>query len=103
MAKKSKMEHDAITYGVLGTVFTWFLTALGAAVVFLVPSNLSKSLERKILDASLGFSAGVMLAASFWSLLVPAIELGEQQLSEGLSFYSCYCWFSSWLHCSSIV
>ena len=64
-----------VTLGVLGTLFTWFFTALGAAVVFVVPEDLPRKLERKVLDASLGFSAGVMLAASFWSLLVPVSSL----------------------------
>lgn len=49
---------------------TWGMTALGAAVVFL-----SKDLNRKALDCSLGFAAGIMLSASFWSLLLPAVKL----------------------------
>jgi zinc transporter, ZIP family len=56
----------------LGTCFTWFLTALGAAVVFLF-----KSVNRRLLDGMLGFAAGVMVAASYWSLLAPAIEMAE--------------------------
>jgi zinc transporter, ZIP family len=55
-----------------GTLFTWFLTALGAAIVF--PA---KEMSRKTLDGMLGFAAGVMIAASFWSLLAPAIEMSE--------------------------
>lgn len=54
------------------TLFTWFVTAAGAATVFA-----SKSLNKKTLDAMLGFAAGVMIAASFWSLLAPGIELAE--------------------------
>lgn len=54
------------------TVFTWFLTALGAAVVFA-----ARDLNRRVLDGMLGFAAGVMIAASYWSLLAPAIELSE--------------------------
>ena len=53
------------------TVFTWLLTASGAAVVFLF----KKDLNRKWLDGMLGFTGGVMIAASFWSLLAPAIEM----------------------------
>jgi ZIP family zinc transporter len=53
--------------------FTWGLTALGAGVVFLVGD-----VRRSVLDASLGFAAGVMIAASFWSLLAPAIALAEE-------------------------
>ncbi len=54
----------------LAGVFTWGLTAAGAATVFL-----TKEVDRKGLDGLLGFAGGVMMAASFWSLLVPAIEL----------------------------
>ncbi|HOL67868.1 MAG TPA: ZIP family metal transporter, partial [bacterium] len=54
----------------LATVFTWAMTAAGAALVFFF-----KTASRKVLDPMLGFSAGVMLAASFWSLLAPAIAL----------------------------
>lgn len=61
-----------ITQALIGTLFTWFLTALGAAMVFFF-----KTINRKLLDSMLGFAAGVMIAASFWSLLAPAIELAE--------------------------
>lgn len=54
--------------------FTWGLTALGAAVVFL-----AKNLNRKILDAALGFAGGVMLSASFWSLLLPSVKLSSDK------------------------
>ena len=62
-----------ITQAFLATCFTWFVTALGAAVVFLF-----KDVNKRVLDAMLGFAAGVMIAASFWSLLSPAIELAEE-------------------------
>jgi len=52
------------------TMFTWLLTALGSSIVFLF-----KELPRKWLDGMLGFTGGVMVAASFWSLLAPAIEM----------------------------
>jgi len=66
----------------MGTLFTWFLTAAGAAMVFVF-----KSSKRKVLDGSLGFAAGVMLAASYWSLLSPAIELAEaSDLYRGHSY-----------------
>ena len=55
------------------TCFTWFLTALGAGSVFFL-----KSMKRKVLDGMLGFAAGVMIAASYWSLLVPAIKMTEE-------------------------
>jgi ZIP family zinc transporter len=56
----------------LAGLFTWGLTALGAAGVFLV-----KQPSRRTMDVMLGFAAGVMIAASFWSLLAPAIEMSE--------------------------
>jgi ZIP family zinc transporter len=59
-----------ILQALVGTGFTWGLTAAGAAMVFFF-----KSVNRKVLDAMLGFAAGVMIAASFWSLLAPAIEM----------------------------
>ena len=52
------------------TIFTWLMTALGASLVFFV-----KNLNRMILDGLLGFTGGVMVAASFWSLLAPGIEM----------------------------
>ncbi len=55
------------------TLFTWLMTALGAGLVFFF-----KTIERKLLDSMLGFAAGVMIAASFWSLLAPAIEMGAE-------------------------
>ncbi len=63
---------NPITQALIGTLFTWFLTALGASMVFFF-----KSINRKVLDSMLGFAAGVMIAASFWSLLAPAIEMAE--------------------------
>jgi ZIP family zinc transporter len=56
----------------LATCFTWGVTALGAAGVFI-----AKDINRKLLDGMLGFAAGVMVAASFWSLLAPAIKMSE--------------------------
>ncbi|MEX2272821.1 MAG: ZIP family metal transporter [Vicinamibacterales bacterium] len=57
----------------VATVFTWGLTAIGAGAVFFF-----RDVSRKSLDAALGFTAGVMIAASFWSLLNPAIDLAEE-------------------------
>ena len=56
----------------IATLFTWGITSLGAAVVFLF-----KSVKKTTMDAMLGLSAGVMLAATFWSLLNPALEMAE--------------------------
>ena len=71
---ESVIEFFQNTDPVLGafyaTVFTWGLTALGASLVFFV-----KDLNRAVLDGLLGFTGGVMVAASFWSLLAPGIEM----------------------------
>src|ERR671911_187885 len=61
-----------VLQALLATLFTWGMTAAGAALVFG-----AKNVPRKLLDAMLGFAAGVMIAASFWSLLAPSIELSE--------------------------
>ena len=61
-----------ILQALLATLFTWGVTALGAGSVFFV-----RTLHQKFLDWILGFAGGVMLAASYWSLLAPAIELSE--------------------------
>lgn len=60
-------------------LFTWGVTALGAGMVFFV-----SGVDRRVLDAMLGFAGGVMLAASYWSLLAPAIELS---LADGGTGY----------------
>ncbi|MTI68123.1 MAG: ZIP family metal transporter [Firmicutes bacterium] len=64
---------DPILQALLATCFTWFVTALGSAMVFPF-----KKINRKVLDIMLGFAAGVMIAASYWSLLAPAIEMSEK-------------------------
>jgi len=56
----------------IATLFTWGMTALGAAAVFL-----GKAISRKVLDGMMGFASGVMIAASFFSLLAPAVEMSE--------------------------
>jgi ZIP family zinc transporter len=61
-----------VLQALFATLFTWFVTALGAAFVFV-----RKTLSRKILVSMLGFAAGVMIAASFFSLLLPSIELAD--------------------------
>jgi len=67
-------EVNPILLALCATLFTWGVTALGAAMVFFF-----KTINKKILNSMLGFAAGVMIAASFWSLLSPAIELAESQ------------------------
>lgn len=63
---------NAIQQALAATTFTWLVTALGAGMVFFF-----KTINRKVLDGMLGFAGGVMIAASFWSLLAPSIELSE--------------------------
>ncbi len=63
-----------VVLALIATLFTWGVTALGAATVFL-----TRTVSRKLLDWLLGLAAGVMIAASYWSLLAPAIELAEEQ------------------------
>ena len=71
---ESLKDLNPIWQALLATCFTWFITALGAATVFV-----AREMKRKTLDAMLGFAAGVMIAASYWSLLAPAIEMSEGQ------------------------
>lgn len=68
---------DPILAALIATTFTWGLTAFGASFVFFF-----KSMNRTVLDGMLGFTGGVMVAASFWSLLAPAIEMSQ---GEGFS------------------
>lgn len=65
-------DCNPVTQAFLATLFTWGVTALGAGLVFFF-----KTINRKVLDGMLGFAAGVMIAASFWSLLAPAIAMAE--------------------------
>lgn len=62
-----------ILQALLATIFTWSMTAVGAAGVFFF-----KTVNKRVLNTMLGFAAGVMIAASFWSLLAPAIEMAEE-------------------------
>ena len=66
------LEYNPVLLALFATLFTWGVTALGSAMVFFF-----KSINKKILNSMLGFAAGVMIAASFWSLLKPAIEMAE--------------------------
>jgi ZIP family zinc transporter len=73
MDLKYLIELNPVLLALFATLFTWFFTALGAAMVFFF-----KSINKKVLNSMLGFAAGVMIAASFWSLLNPAIEMAEE-------------------------
>jgi ZIP family zinc transporter len=66
-------EWNPVLQAFVATLGTWFVTALGAALVIF-----TKKLSQKYLDASLGMAAGVMIAASCWSLLIPAIGMSEE-------------------------
>ncbi|HQC63391.1 MAG TPA: ZIP family metal transporter, partial [Candidatus Marinimicrobia bacterium] len=63
-------ELSPVFQAFLATCFTWLVTAGGAGLVIIF-----KEVSQRLLDAALGFAAGVMIAASFWSLLAPAIEM----------------------------
>jgi ZIP family zinc transporter len=67
-------ETSPVLLALLATLFTWGVTALGAAMVFLF-----KELNRRVLNTMLGFAAGVMIAASYWSLLAPAIAMARER------------------------
>ena len=75
-----RSQSSPITQALFAGLFTWVLTVIGASLVFLF-----KSTNRKFLDAALGFTGGVMIAASFWSLLSPAINAVEIQNDLGYS------------------
>jgi len=66
-------QISPVGQALLATCFTWGLTALGAGLVFL-----TSQVNRKLMDGMLGFAAGVMIAASFWSLLAPGIAMAGQ-------------------------
>lgn len=67
-------ELHPVVQATLATLFTWFVTALGATPVFF-----TRTFNQKLLDTMLGVAAGVMIAASYWSLLAPAIEMESRQ------------------------
>lgn len=74
------IEVGPVWAAFFATVFTWLVTAAGASLVFFF-----RTMSRGILDPMLGFTGGVMVAASFWSLLNPAIEISEK-LYPGMSW-----------------
>lgn len=74
------IDQNPILQALLAGLFTWIVTAIGSGLVFFFNSS-----NRKVLDVSLGFTGGVMIAASFWSLLAPSIEYVEMQKELGLT------------------
>jgi ZIP family zinc transporter len=71
--EKFLVEVGPVWAALIATTFTWLVTAAGASLVFFF-----RTLSRGVLDPMLGFTGGVMVAASFWSLLSPAIEMSEK-------------------------
>ncbi len=67
------MSLNPVIQALVGTLFTWGMTALGAAMVFFF-----KTIKKEVFNGMLGFASGVMIAASFWSLLAPSIDMAEQ-------------------------
>jgi ZIP family zinc transporter len=74
-------EIGPVYSALIATCFTWLVTAAGASLVFFF-----KDIKRSVLDVMLGFTGGVMVAASFWSLLNPAIEMSERMM-PGLKWF----------------
>ena len=74
------INQSPVLQALIGGLFTWGLTAFGASLVFFF-----KTSNRKVLDMCLGFTGGVMIAASFWSLLSPAIAAVEKQQELGIT------------------
>jgi ZIP family zinc transporter len=66
------IDLNPVLQALVATTFTWALTAAGASLVFMF-----RTVNRRVLDGMMGFAAGVMIAASYWSLLAPAIEMSE--------------------------
>lgn len=66
------LSLNPVLLALMATLFTWLMTALGSSMVFFF-----KTIDKRMLNLMLGFAAGVMIAASFWSLLSPAIEMTE--------------------------
>jgi ZIP family zinc transporter len=74
-------SQHPLMQGFIATLFTWAVTALGASFVFFM-----KDVRRGFMDTMLGFTAGVMLAASFWSLLTPALEMASKPWGQAWSW-----------------
>src|SRR5512133_2789987 len=68
------LYYNQVLLALVATMYTYTLTALGASMVFFF-----KTINRKILNSMLGFAAGIMIAASFWSLLKPAIDMAAER------------------------
>ena len=73
MKLETLLNYNPVLLALAASLFTWGVTALGSAMVFFF-----KKINPKVLNSMLGFAAGVMIAASFWSLLNPAITMSEE-------------------------
>ena len=83
------LSQHVVLLAFLAGLFTWGCTILGSAVVFFFTQ-----VNRRLLDATMGFAAGVMIAASFWSLLNPALEFAQADYG---TMAACGDWlFSGW-------
>lgn len=71
-------QFHPVLQALFATLFTWFVTALGSAMVFFF-----RSVKESVMNTVLGFAAGVMIAASFWSLLAPSIEMAASLYGNG--------------------
>ena len=78
--------NDPVLLALASTCFTWFMTALGAGMVFFF-----KEINKRVLNMMLGFAAGIMVAASFWSLLEPAIEMAQSAPIPALLAVRAFC------------
>lgn len=83
-------SQSVVLQAFIAGLFTWGCTIVGSAIVFFF-----KHISRKLLDIMMGFAAGVMIAASFWSLLQPSIEYAEKIIWEP-GLVASGDWFSSW-------
>lgn len=72
MISETLLTYNPVVLALLATLYTYLTTAMGSSMVFFF-----KTINRKILNSMLGFAAGIMIAASFWSLLKPAIDMAE--------------------------
>ena len=89
-------DLNPVIQSFIATIFTWGITALGTLVVCFF-----KEINKKVLDTILGFSAGVMIAASFWSLIAPALELSEELRIHSMGATN-YRFYSRWTICTII-
>lgn len=74
MTSEDLLQYSPVLLALIATTYTYFTTAMGASMVFFF-----RSINKKVLNMMLGFAAGIMIAASFWSLLKPAIDMAAEK------------------------